>query len=320
MPKVSVVIPVFNVEKFIERCARSLFEQTLDDIEYIFVDDCTPDNSVAVLKEVLQDYPDRKSQTKILHHEVNRGLPIARHTGVKEASGDYIIHCDSDDWVDVNMYKTMWEIAVGKGAEIVVCDFVRHDGCVAINECCGYKDDDKMQYIRELILQNESWAVWNKLVKRELYQNLKYFPEKAMGEDMVLILQLVFNANSFCVCHRPFYYYFYNPSSIVKTKTRKAMLEKNDQYYSNYKLVKRFFDENCQLKTIQNELCWIRYSIKSMLLFVEKSNALYDNDDGFRFVELDVLFCSGIKLKRKIDVIKKMIKRFFFSSKSFLPK
>ena len=124
MPKVSVIIPVYGVKKYIERCARSLFEQTLDDIEYIFVDDSTPDNSISILRKVLSEYPNREKQVKILHHEKNKGLAQARQTGLKIASGEYIAHCDSDDWVDVHMYEEMYNKAIEEDADVVVCDYV----------------------------------------------------------------------------------------------------------------------------------------------------------------------------------------------------
>ena len=82
MPKVSVIIPVYGVEKYIERCARSLFEQTLEDMEFIFVNDCTKDNSIDILLRVIDEYPKRKSQVHILNHEFNKGLPVARQTGI----------------------------------------------------------------------------------------------------------------------------------------------------------------------------------------------------------------------------------------------
>ena len=91
--RVSVCIPVYGVEKYIERCARSLFEQTMTDgIEFIFVNDCTKDNSIEILEKVLEEYPHRKEQVKIIHHEKNRGLVAARNTGLEHATGDYIIH------------------------------------------------------------------------------------------------------------------------------------------------------------------------------------------------------------------------------------
>ena len=97
MPKVSVIVPIYNVSLYVEKCARSLMEQTLEDIEYIFVDDCTPDNSLQILEETIKDYPHRQRQIKIVRHEVNRGLTSARNSGLSCVTGDYVAHCDSVD-------------------------------------------------------------------------------------------------------------------------------------------------------------------------------------------------------------------------------
>lgn len=114
-PKLSVIVPMWSVEKYIAKCARSLFESTLDDMEFVFVDDCTPDKSVEVLQGVIEEYPKRKSQTIIVRHEVNKGLPQARKTGVAAAHGEFITHCDSDDWVAPEMYEKMLATANGGG-------------------------------------------------------------------------------------------------------------------------------------------------------------------------------------------------------------
>lgn len=105
MPKVSVIIPVYGVEKYIERCVRSLFEQTLDDIEYIFVDDCCLDRSIEILDNVIKEYPNRRTDIKIVHHKENKGLAQARQSGIKVATGEYFVHCDSDDWVTLICLK-----------------------------------------------------------------------------------------------------------------------------------------------------------------------------------------------------------------------
>ena len=111
MPKVSVIIPIYGVEKYIERCARSLFEQTLDDIEYIFIDDCTPDNSMIVLQSIIEKYRFRldkeKKVVRIEKMPSNSGLTAVRSHGMQLALGEYVIHCDSDDWVDRELYETM---------------------------------------------------------------------------------------------------------------------------------------------------------------------------------------------------------------------
>ncbi len=126
--KVSVCIPVYGVEKYIERCARSLFEQTMKDgIEFIFVDDCTPDRSIEILERVLKEYPQREKQVTVLHHPVNRGLVAARNSALAAASGDYIIHCDSDDWVDLDLYEKMYAKAAETDADMVYCQITKSD-------------------------------------------------------------------------------------------------------------------------------------------------------------------------------------------------
>ena len=120
---VSVVIPVFKVRNFIERCATSLFEQTLEDVEYIFVDDASPDDSIEILKECLERYPKRKAQVQILTHEQNKGLPAARNTGLAVATGEYVFHCDSDDWVESTMLEDLYVTAIQNSADIVWCDW-----------------------------------------------------------------------------------------------------------------------------------------------------------------------------------------------------
>ena len=119
--KVSVIIPIYKVEKFIERCVRSLMEQTLKEVEYIFVDDATPDKSIEVLERCLALYPNRK--TEILHHSQNQGLPAARNTGLQVATGKYIFHCDSDDYVEHDMLEKLYLQAEQTNADIVWCDW-----------------------------------------------------------------------------------------------------------------------------------------------------------------------------------------------------
>ena len=98
---VSILVPVYGVEKYIERCARSLFEQTYENLEYIFVDDCTPDKSIEILKRVIEDYPNRKNQVRIIHHEHNRGLAAARNTALDAATSEFYL-------ADENMYHLKW--------------------------------------------------------------------------------------------------------------------------------------------------------------------------------------------------------------------
>lgn len=186
----SVIIPIFRVEAYIERCTRSLMEQTLDDIEFIFVDDCSPDGSMQVLQRVLNDYPKRQGQVHILHHAENRGLPAARNTGLAAATGDYIFHCDSDDFMEREALKDMYEAAIKADADIVYTDwYLNYPDKERLMRCPDYKTPEEA--LRGLLHGTMKYNVWNKLVKRELYDdndNENFPAGHGMGEDMTMIL------------------------------------------------------------------------------------------------------------------------------------
>lgn len=187
--KVSVIIPVYRVEKFIEKCAASLFSQTLDDVEFIFVDDASPDNSMAVLEKCIQQYPQRKAQIRMLTHKENKGLPAARNTGLAVASGEYVFHCDSDDFVEPDMLETLYDEAKKKDADIVWCDWYLS---FEHNERYMKQPDyaTPMEALKAMLAGLMKFNVWNKLVRRRLYvDNQISFPAGyAMGEDMTMML------------------------------------------------------------------------------------------------------------------------------------
>lgn len=187
--KATVIVPIFRVEAYIERCTRSLMEQTLDDVEFIFVDDCSPDGSMAVLERVLNDYPQRKPQTRIIHHSENCGLPAARNTGLAAATADYIFHCDSDDFLKRDALKAMYATAVQADADIVYTDwYLTYPEKERLMRCPSYATPEEA--LRGLLHGTMKYNVWNKLVRRSLYiDNHIQFPKgHGMGEDMTMIL------------------------------------------------------------------------------------------------------------------------------------
>lgn len=189
MTKISVIIPVYGVEAFIERSASNLFSQTLREVEFIFVDDATPDNSVPLIEKCLKSFPERASQVQILRHSENRGLPAARNTGLAIARGEYIYHCDSDDWMEPRMLEIMYEAAHSSDADIVYCDFyLSFEKNERYMSTPDYETAEKM--LRKGFLAGcMKYNVWNKLVKRRIYtENAILFPEgHPMGEDMTMI-------------------------------------------------------------------------------------------------------------------------------------
>lgn len=240
MPKVSIIIPVYGVEKYIERCARSLFEQTLDDIEYLFIDDCTPDKSVEILKRVLEEYPHRKSQVVIHRMEQNSGQAKVREWGMRNARGEYVIHCDSDDWVDVHMYEKMYNKAIEEDADVVVCDFCSTD-CENEQYSKGLISKERENVIADVLLWRIAGCLWNKLVRRKEYtdHDLNY-PTHNMGEDTALIVQILWNAKRISYLPKPLYYYYTNPTSITKDVTDEKIRKRFLQATANVEIIEQF--------------------------------------------------------------------------------
>lgn len=220
MPKVSVIIPVYKAEPYIERCARSLFEQTLDDLEFIFVDDCSPDRSIEVMERVLDEYPARKSQVKVIRHEVNQGVSSARQHGVDAATGEYIIHCDPDDWVELNMYEAMYAEAKATDSHIVICDYLAEycNNTIYYSQCPT--NNYSITILKEITgnsKYNIIGALWNKLIIRQLYYDNKFTHDISYCED-VLILCDILRVNSRIV-HIPHALYHYS-QDIVHSLTK----------------------------------------------------------------------------------------------------
>lgn len=265
MPKVSVIVPIYGVERYIERCARSLFEQTLDDIEFIFVDDCTPDRSIEILTSVLDEYPQRKKQTRIIHHNENKGLPIARQTGINAATGDYIANCDSDDWVDIDLYERLYEKGKLDNLDIVCCDCKNTDG-TNISIIKAGATTNIHNCILDMMYRKMWWSLCNKLISKELHTDKIIYPKDAMGEDMCICLQLIRYAKSIGYVHDVYYNYYINPHSIVNACSREQCLAKHQQLTSNLNILKSCYKDRLYDSDINGGLNYLTFYVQEMLM------------------------------------------------------
>lgn len=206
--KVSILVPVYGVEKYIRRCAESLMEQTYDDIEYVFVDDCSPDRSISVLKEVVSHYPQREPQVRIIRHEQNGGLAAARATALQAATGEFVLHVDSDDWVDRRIVELLVRRQEETGADIVFSAFISH-----------YADHDEKvdkrfegtarELSAAIVRLDFLWNVWGSLQRLSLYRDHGIRPEAGanMGEDYQVMPQITYYARSVAFVHEYLSYY-----------------------------------------------------------------------------------------------------------------
>lgn len=270
MPKVSVIIPVYGVEKYIERCAISLFEQTLGDIEYIFVDDCTPDRSIEILESIIKKYRLRlaaeKKTVRIERMPTNSGQAAVRRHGVQLAIGDYIIHCDSDDWVDVDMYRAMYKKAVEGDYDLVACDYFESNGSKH-NEVEEVIPNDETQLTSYILTKKTHSVLWNKLIKRSVYDAAKIsFPKYNNAEDWATLSQLAPYVNSFALVKRNLYYWYSNPESITRVVARERLIERFNNSRENIGLTESFFKKKNILEKYICEFDFIKTIEMQILL------------------------------------------------------
>lgn len=302
MAKVSVIIPVYGVEKYIERCARSLFDQTLDDIEYIFVDDCTLDRSMEVLQTVIEKYrlsfAEEKKVVRTARMPANSGQATVRRHGMQLATGDYIIHCDSDDWVDTDLYEKMYDEAIRSGADVVVCPI-----------CDEYKDGGVTRPYHELpstcneVVQNW-WCksvgmfCWNKLVRRNIYTDneLQPFDGINMWEDNGLMLRVFYYAKGLSQVQGSVYHY--NQANLG-AMTRSYGRDKIDQMIKCATLLGDFFDSKPNGDKYEKTALTIKYLAKLNLVtsrfdWLRDFYSLFpESDEAVKWISLDAFSKKG---------------------------
>ncbi len=272
VPKVSVIITIYNREKYIEDCARSLFEQTLDDVEFIFVDDASTDNSVMILRNLLKNYPKRRSMTKIICLEKNGGRAVARQTGIDNVTGEYVIHVDSDDWVDLDMMEKLFEKAEENHADIV--------GCNVTHEYRNYKrifsqdySDDMDENIRRLLNGRIFPSLCTSLTRSSLIRdNHITFPQGLdTGEDLLFNLDLYLHAKMVIGIDNPFYHYRHT--------------EDSGSYQHTEKSIQSVIEVSCRIENLmremgiyekfEHEILFRKFSMKCALI-VKFDNPVYN--------------------------------------------
>ena len=215
--KVSVLVPIYNVSFYIERCAHSLFGQTFKEIEFIFVDDCTPDDSIEKLTSILALYPERTHSVKIIKHETNKGISAARQTAFDLASCDYLLAMDSDDYIEPDMIELLYKKAVETDADMVYCSYFSEFGN---NKTILSKNDfvdDKLGLLDKAIQGHSSY--WNKLIARKIIvdNNIRTLDGIDHGDDLSVIAKIIYHSQKFSFVEKPLYHYVqYNVNSTTK--------------------------------------------------------------------------------------------------------
>jgi len=204
-PTITVIVPIYNAEKFLKRCLDSLEAQTFKDFEVILVDDGSPDNSGIICEE----YVRQDSRFRVIHKK-NGGVASARQCGIDNARGVYSIHCDPDDWVEPDWLERLYVTAKNNEADISFSDFYYENPTVQTNWHYKYNELDNISLLHYMLNGEFHVACWNKLIRTSLYTryDISFEPEINYGEDLLVMVKLF--ARNVVVSYTPKPLYHYN--------------------------------------------------------------------------------------------------------------
>lgn len=256
MPKISVIIPIYNVEEYLPQCLNTLIKQTLFDLEFICIDDGSTDNSF----KILQRYANKDSRIKIIS-QTNHGQGFARNRGINAAAGEYIGFVDPDDWVELNMYEELYNLAKEYQADIAECNYEHHieNNSNKIEKIVGnikiltiskdFNDSEKLrpwQFIPEVLLINHpNSALWNKIYKKSfLTSNQIYFADGRFAEDNPFIIHCRICNPLNVQCNKILYHYRHRNGSAVNITSNNRFdfftaVQKIKQLLVQYNLLNR---------------------------------------------------------------------------------
>ena len=239
MPKVSVIVPIYNVEKYLEKCINSLLSQTLEDIQIILVNDGSKDNSGNIAKEYEKNNKDRV----IYVEKENGGLSDARNYGLKYATGDFIAFLDSDDYIEKNAYEKMYNKAIEENADYVECDFIwEFPNKIRVDKQYPYKNKKEMLSFVRVV-------AWNKLIKSQLItDNNLEFPKGLRYEDVEFTYKLIPFVNKFAYVDKPFIHYVQREGSIANVQNERTaeiftVLDNVIEFYKKNNIYEEYRDE-----------------------------------------------------------------------------
>lgn len=260
MPKVSIIVPVYNVEKYLRKCIDSLINQTLKDIEIICINDGSTDKSLEILKE----YKNRDSRIILLNQE-NSGQSVARNRGIEIAKGEYLGFVDPDDWIDLDYYEKLYNAASTNDTDIAVGGIIRVTG-IRKKKFLNFEketltDNTKLKF--ELCDVPEKSYIWNKIYKTQKLKeiNLK-FEEGRIFEDCIFTPQALFFLGKMVTVPNTYYYYLRRNNSTVKQRSQKANA---DSIYAHKKASEFIKEHNIDISSFEPKT--YRYKIFGVTIF-----------------------------------------------------
>lgn len=217
-PLISVIVPVYNAEKYLHRCVDSILAQTFTDFELILIDD----GSIDCSRTICEKYATNDKRIKVIHKS-NGGVASARQIGIDNAIGNYTIHADPDDWVEPNMLDELYKKAIEKNADMVICDFYLHTNGKCITRSQKIPEENSEIALTALLSHKLHGSLCNKLIRRDCYSkfNIGFVKGLNFCEDYLVCVKMLRNNIKVAYLNKAFYYYdqFTNSNSITRQYT-----------------------------------------------------------------------------------------------------
>lgn len=237
--KVSILVPFYKVEHYVGRCVESLFTQTYSNIEYVFVNDCTPDKSMEVINEMINKYG-VSSQCKMIIHDQNQGISASRNDCLDNMTGDYFLFIDSDDYIDNDMVELLVEAAMKENADISGCGYIEEFADHSVEHPQKYTNDhDEM--MKAITLLTIKGVMWKLLVRSTIVtehrDEVRFIPDRNMVDDYLFCCQIFYYAKRFVGVDRCMYHWIqYNPNNYTHTtifavESQAAAIRKTEEFY-----------------------------------------------------------------------------------------
>lgn len=298
--KVSILVPIFNVENYIGKCLDTIFTQTYTNVEYVFVDDCSTDNSVMVLKSKLSEHSIPKDKYTIICHTANQGIAQTRIDLLAEAKGDYIQFIDSDDWIEKDMIAKMVEATDSGKIDIVGCDFIwEYENGYSSANYENFSDNCYENMMKTINFQITP-VLWKLLVNKNLFNNFKITRDINVGEDYIISIKLFYYATSFTYLHKHLYHYVQVNKSRLSSQIKRGIKD----HINAVREVEAFFvKQNILNDEIIEQLKLRKFNIRSNFL----------NNRFLDYKEYNNCFPESKGIWRKINYSKREQLKFWLA-------
>ena len=300
-PKISVIVPVYKVEKYLDKCVESIVNQTYKNLEIILVDDGSPDNCPAMCDA----WAEKDSRIRVIH-KANGGVSSARNVGLDVATGEYIGFVDSDDWIESNMYETLLNNAVRHCAQISKCTF---DRCYEIQTNASLKNDllkcyfGKDSIMNNLLSGSDCVNIFCSIYSADMLKNIRFDNKLRIAEDFLFSYHVSCAASVKVISDLPLYHYFYNDVSVTNEGSA-------DKWMDNLKVLNYIWSKERENKKVFDCLC-NRYIVDSLNLIQYLVKLGHVKTEDYNLVRYNLISKRKSLLESKVNLRNKM-KLFLF--------